>query len=467
MSGNRLPFLAAIIALIAFPAFRSRRGVFSCRGSLSDDPLHNQCGARRWSDRMRQTWRFVSARTIYRECRRHADRAAWRGVVSALHHVPTAKSGRPMRDWPAPERNRHPPQWRGVGPCLGSGREPAGLGRHQEFRAATGAPIFPIIAPAWELARPASRYLLQFHARPSTGRGPTLPGACAWRTCMRFDLLDFAAFDLFVLGRKRAAADYSAKMIARRRGPGLSGDVRTPEFRTANNVISACSFAAEHLSSKASEHNSSEYAGIPAQMAWRGHPSVAFSRRWGADRRGLGFAPVLPSDRSRPFPLWACRKDHGRRKGYRLILFGRRHPGKRHHPVLGLSRRHGPDNDLGHERGVGSLPALAYRQAGTEIARLLFRVRHYLDGDVDMWRFFGNPEGRGAALSSARSRCGLSWPGLLDDSAAAFFGFFLRSGLYEGSRQLRFLRALGHAGGRGSDQRPHCSRIFRRARRFF
>jgi mannonate dehydratase len=74
----------------------------------------------------------------------------------------------------------------------------------------------------------------------------------AWKvkhggTCMRFDLVDFAAFDLFILGRSGAANDFNEELqeTAAKRFSEMS-DARKEQL--ASNVVCGLPGAAEHFS---------------------------------------------------------------------------------------------------------------------------------------------------------------------------------------------------------------------------
>ena len=88
-------------------------------------------------------------------------------------------------------------------------------------------------------------------------------------TCMRFDLVDFAAFDLFVLERDDAPADYGPVLRdeARRRFEAM-----TPETSDAlaNNVVCGLPGAAERLGRDDVKALLADYASIDAETL-RGH----------------------------------------------------------------------------------------------------------------------------------------------------------------------------------------------------
>lgn len=92
----------------------------------------------------------------------------------------------------------------------------------------------------------------------------------AWRlpsgaTCMRFDLTDFAAFDLHILARPGAVADYDAALreAARRRFAAMSEAARD---RLARDVVFGLPGAAEHFTLDDVRAHLADYAGIDADQ---------------------------------------------------------------------------------------------------------------------------------------------------------------------------------------------------------
>ena len=82
-------------------------------------------------------------------------------------------------------------------------------------------------------------------------------------TCMRFDLPDFAAFDLFVLERDGAEADYddALRAEARRRVDAMDADRRSA---LARNVVFGLPGAAEHFTLPDVRARLADYAAIGA-----------------------------------------------------------------------------------------------------------------------------------------------------------------------------------------------------------
>ena len=90
----------------------------------------------------------------------------------------------------------------------------------------------------------------------------------AWRlptggTCMRFDLIDFAAFDIHILARPGAAEDFPPEVLeqAAMRFAGMSDDRKQS---LAKNVVFGLPGAAESFSLDDVRQHLAEYAGLPA-----------------------------------------------------------------------------------------------------------------------------------------------------------------------------------------------------------
>jgi mannonate dehydratase len=91
----------------------------------------------------------------------------------------------------------------------------------------------------------------------------------AWRvptgaTCMRFDYTDFAAFDVHILARKNAAADYPEEIAeaAQARHSAMSEADRDA---LARNVVFGLPGAAEHFTLDDVRRHLDEYGSIPAE----------------------------------------------------------------------------------------------------------------------------------------------------------------------------------------------------------
>jgi len=202
-------------------------------------------------------------------------------------------------------------------------------------------------------------------------------------TCMRFDLVDFAAFDLFVLGRKGAAADYCAELTdhAKTRFAAMSEDRKT---QLAHNVTCGLPGAAEHLTLEGVRSHLSEYDGIDAHML-RGN-LMAFLEEVVPTAERLGLRLCCHPD-DPPFPLLGLPRVMSTEDDYRFILEAIDSPANGMTLCSGsLGAR--PDNDLpGMMRRLGNrVHFLHLRNVKRDIADGIgsFFEAEHLDGDVDM-----------------------------------------------------------------------------------
>jgi mannonate dehydratase len=202
-------------------------------------------------------------------------------------------------------------------------------------------------------------------------------------TAMRFDINDFAAFDIHILMRKGAAEDYSEAVRdeAARRFQGLDDAARKV---LARNVTMGLPGSTESLSLEDVRTHLAEYGNIsPDQL--RAH-FVAFLEEVVpvAEKLGirLGCHPDDP-----PFPLLGLPRVMSTEADYRFMLEAV--PSRANGMTLcsgSLGAR--PDNDLpGMMQRFGDkvhfLHLRNVKRDGPEIAGSFFEAEH-LDGDTDM-----------------------------------------------------------------------------------
>ena len=202
-------------------------------------------------------------------------------------------------------------------------------------------------------------------------------------TAMRFDINDFAAFDIHILMRKGAAEDYSEAVrdAAARRFQGLDDAARKV---LARNVTMGLPGSTESLSLEDVRTHLAEYGNIsPDQL--RAH-FVAFLEEVVpvAEKLGirLGCHPDDP-----PFPLLGLPRVMSTEADYRFMLGAV--PSRANGMTLcsgSLGAR--PDNDLpGMMQRFGDkvhfLHLRNVKRDGPEIAGSFFEAEH-LDGDTDM-----------------------------------------------------------------------------------
>ena len=82
-------------------------------------------------------------------------------------------------------------------------------------------------------------------------------------TCMRFDYIDFAAFDIHILKRKHAAADFPADVVATA-AERFSGWSEDHCLGLSRNVVFGLPGAADHLELEDVRAHLAEYDAIPA-----------------------------------------------------------------------------------------------------------------------------------------------------------------------------------------------------------
>lgn len=215
----------------------------------------------------------------------------------------------------------------------------------------------------------------------------------AWRlphggTCMRFDLVDFAAFDLFVLARKGAPADYceDLKSRAKARFASMSDDVKSA---LATNVTCGLPGAAENLTLEGVRAHLAEYDGIDAGQL-RGN-LIAFLEEIVPTAEKLGLRLCCHPD-DPPFPLLGLPRVMSTEADYRAILEAVDSPANGITLCSGsLGAR--PDNDLpGMMRRLGHrvhfLHLRNVKRDTADQAGSFFEAEH-LDGDVDMVALIG------------------------------------------------------------------------------
>lgn len=215
----------------------------------------------------------------------------------------------------------------------------------------------------------------------------------AWRlphggTCMRFDLIDFAAFDLFILSRKNAQADYCDDVASRARArfDKMSDEVKEG---LARNVTCGLPGAAENLTLEGVRAHLSEYDGIDAEMLRRN--LIAFLEEVvpTAERMGVRLC-CHPDDP--PFPLLGLPRVMSTEEDYLAIMEAVDSPANGITLCAGsLGAR--PDNDLpGMMRRLGHrVHFLHLRNVTRETADRVgsFYEAEHLDGDVDMVALIG------------------------------------------------------------------------------
>ncbi|MFC7399754.1 mannonate dehydratase [Chelatococcus sp. GCM10030263] len=210
----------------------------------------------------------------------------------------------------------------------------------------------------------------------------------SWRlphggTCMRFDINDFAAFDIHILARPGAAADYAPEVVeeAARRHAGLSDDAKK---RLARNVTMGLPGSTESLTIEDVRDHLAAYAGISREKLRRHFIDFLSEVVPVADKLGLRLC-CHPDDP--PFDLLGLPRIMSTEDDYRQILAAVDSPANGVTLCSGsLGAR--PDNDLpGMMRRLGPrvhfLHLRNVKRDGTSVAGSFYEAEH-LGGDTDM-----------------------------------------------------------------------------------
>jgi mannonate dehydratase len=264
---------------------------------------------------MRQTWRWFGPRdlTSVDDMRQ----AGVEGVVSALHHVPTGAV------WTKDEIARRQAEISRM-----KDGSPSGLA----WDVVESLPVSEDIKKqkgAWR------EHIANYKASLENLAAQGLETICynfmpvldwtrtdlAFRvahggTCMRFDLIDFAAFDIHILKRKGAAEGFDAKVVeaAAERFAGMS---ETRKIELAANVTAGLPGSTESMSTGEVLQHLDEYAAIDAERL-RAH-FVAFLEEVTPVAERLGMRLCCHPD-DPPFPLLGLPRIMSTADDYRLIL---------------------------------------------------------------------------------------------------------------------------------------------------
>jgi mannonate dehydratase len=202
-------------------------------------------------------------------------------------------------------------------------------------------------------------------------------------TCMRFDLFDFAAFDLFVLNRPAAAGDYDAATTAEAERRFAAMDAAAREA-LARNILCGLPGSADSFDTGDVQDVLARYDGIDAETL-RGH-LVAFLEDVAPLAEELGMRLCCHPD-DPPFPLLGLPRIISTEADYARIMDAVPIPANGITLCTGsLGAR--PDNDLpGMVERLGSrihfLHLRNVTREGTGLPVSFFEDEH-LAGDTDM-----------------------------------------------------------------------------------
>lgn len=217
---------------------------------------------------MRQTWRWFGPKDLV-----SIDdmmQAGVEGVVTALHHMPTGAV------WPPEEIARRQAElavMRDGAPSGLAWEVVESLPVSEDIKRQSGD--WKTHVAHWKTSmrhlRDAGIRVICYNFMPildwtRTDLAYRLPNGA---TCMRFDAIDFAAFDLFLLRRKGVEDDYSPDIVdaARERLAGMS-EARQDEL--AGNVVFGLPGAAERMSMEDVKTHLARYDAISPDRL-RGH----------------------------------------------------------------------------------------------------------------------------------------------------------------------------------------------------
>ncbi|WP_305971634.1 MULTISPECIES: mannonate dehydratase [unclassified Mameliella] len=331
---------------------------------------------------MKQTWRWFGPKDLVTTD--DVAQAGAEGIVSALHHVPTGTV------WSRDEIARRQAEIARL-----SDGSPSGL----DWAVVESLPVSEDIKKQQgDWRQHIANYKESLHNLAASGIEvicynfmPVLDWTrtdLAWRlpsgaTCMRFDLTDFAAFDLHILARDNAKEDYDAELqeAAARRFAGMSDEAKEA---LAGNVVYGLPGAAERFSLEDVRAHLAEYAAM-SEATLRNH-LVDFLSEVAPVAQELGLRLCCHPD-DPPFPLLGLPRIMSTEPQYRAVMEAVDLPANGITLCSGsLGAR--PDNDLPGmmERLGDRVHFLHLRNVKRETPDLRgsFHEAEHLGGDTDM-----------------------------------------------------------------------------------
>ena len=331
---------------------------------------------------MKQTWRWFGPKDLVTPD--DVAQAGAEGIVSALHHVPTGAV------WSPAEIARRQAEIAHF-----SDGSPSGL----DWAVVERLPVSEDIKKQQgDWRQHIANYKESLHNLADSGLEvicynfmPVLDWTrtdLAWRlpsggTCMRFDLTDFAAFDLHILARHGAEEDYGAELreAAARRFAEKSDEAKEA---LAGNVVYGLPGAAERFSLEDVRAHLAEYAAL-SEETLRGH-LIDFLTEVAPVAQDLGLRLCCHPD-DPPFPLLGLPRIMSTEAQYRAVMEAVDLPANGITLCSGsLGAR--PDNDLpGMMDRLGDrVHFLHLRNVKRETPDLRgsFHEAEHLGGDTDM-----------------------------------------------------------------------------------
>ena len=210
----------------------------------------------------------------------------------------------------------------------------------------------------------------------------------AWRrpsgaTCMRFDLIDFAAFDIHILGRPGAAEEFPEDIVARA-GERFAAMDDARREQLAGNVVYGLPGAAERFTLEDVRQHLAEYDRISAEQL-RGH-LVDFLSEVAPVAQSLGLRLCCHPD-DPPFPLLGLPRIVSTEADYAALMAAVDIPANGITLCTGILGAR-PDNDLpAIMRRLGDRVHFLHLRnvtiEGTEIRNSFYEAMH-LEGGTDM-----------------------------------------------------------------------------------
>ncbi len=331
---------------------------------------------------MKQTWRWFGPKDLVSTDA--VAQAGAEGIVSALHHVPTGAVWTPQEIAQRQAEIAHM-----------SDGSPSGL----DWAVVESLPVSEDIKKqqgAWR------EHIANYKTSLRNLAGAGIEVICynfmpvldwtrtdlAWRlksgaSCMRFDLVDFATFDLHILARPGAAEDYDEALrdAAARRFAAMDGAAREA---LAGNVVFGLPGAAERFSLEDVRAHLAEYAAL-SEDRLRGH-LIDFLSEVAPVAQELGLRLCCHPD-DPPFPLLGLPRIMSTEAQYAQVMQAVDIPANGITLCSGsLGAR--PDNDLpGMMQRLGDrvhfLHLRNVKRESTEIRGSFYEAEH-LGGDTDM-----------------------------------------------------------------------------------
>lgn len=331
---------------------------------------------------MRQTWRWFGP--VDKVSIADARQAGAEGIVSALHHIPYGTVWTPEE---IEKRKREVATDPDGGPSGLAWEVVESLPVSEEIKTQTGAwrEHFANYRTSMENLAAAGIEVICYNFMPVLDWTRT---DLAWRvahggTTMRFDLADFAAFDIHILGRKGASNDFPAEVVeeAARRYHEMDEAARR---KLAANINAGLPGATETYSLDSLRAEIDRYAKIDVERLRRNFIDFLSEVVPTAEKLGMRLC-CHPDDP--PFPLLGLPRITSTEADYRLLLDAVDSPAngvtlctgslgaRPDNDLPGMAERLGPRIHFVHLRNV--------KKEGHRIPCSFYEDEH-LAGDTDM-----------------------------------------------------------------------------------